>query len=354
MDKVEYKPLILPRLLWDKKNVSSTYAEVVAQPLEPGFGITIGNALRRVLLAAVEGSAVTSVIIKGVNNEFSALSGVVEDVMHIVLNIKQIVIANTTGKAGKMHLLVKGSEKDTVTVGDIVADNHLELINKDFVIAHLAQNGELDITFFVESGRSYQPARWPIGTALQADKRIYVDAMFSPVIKVYFEVEKTRVGKDIDYDKLIMHIHTNGTKSPIEVLNYAVSVLRTQLEHFLIDDEIPFNEISHVQPVKAEVGVERGQQVLQGVPIEQLLKPIEELELTARSHNCLENHGVKRILDLVNMSEDEVLNIKNFGRKSLTEVKEAMKTLKLTFGMGVKEEDVVLALKQKGAAETEK
>ncbi len=353
MDKVEYKPLILPRLLWDKKSVSDTYAEIVAQPLEPGFGITLGNALRRVLLAAVEGSAVTSVIIKGVNNEFSALSGVVEDMMHILLNIKQIVIANTNGTPGKMHVSVKGSTKDTVTVGDIVADKHLELINKDFVIAHLAPNGELDITFFVESGRSYQPARWPIGTALQADKRIHVDAMFSPVVKVYFDVEKTRVGKDIDYDKLIMRIYTNGTKSPIVALNYAVSVLRTQLEHFLIDAEIPFNEISHVPSVKAEAATERGQQVLQGIPVEQLLKPIEDLELTARSHNCLENHGVKRILDLVNMSEDEVLNIKNFGRKSLTEVKEALKPLKLHFGMGIKENDVVLALKQKGAAETE-
>ena len=354
MDKVEYKPLILPRLVWDKKKVTELYAEVVAQPLEPGFGITIGNALRRILLAAVEGSAVTSVIIKGVNNEFSSLPGIIEDMMQIALNIKQIVIRNATGKPGKMHLQIDGKKKDTAVVGDIIADKHLELLNKDFVLAHLAPNGELDITFFVESGRSYLPAQWPIGTTLQADKRIYLDAMFSPVVKVYFDVEKTRVGKDIDYDKLVLHVYTNGTKTPIEVLNYAVSVLRTQLEHFLITAEIPFNEISHVTPVKTELAAEKGQHVLQGVPVEQLLKSIDELELTARSHNCLENHGVKRILDLVNMSEEEVLNIKNFGRKSLTEVKDALKGLNLTFGMGIKEDDVIFALKQKGVTEAEK
>jgi len=350
MDKVEYKPLILPRLQWDKKKASTTYVEVVAQPLEPGFGITIGNALRRILLAAVEGSAVTSVIIKHVNNEFSALPGVIEDVMQLALNIKQIAIRNATGKAGKMHLQVHGDKKSVVTVGDIVADKHLELVNKDFVLANLADNGELDITFFVESGRSYQPAQWPIGSALQEDKRIYLDAMFSPVVKVYFDVEKTRVGKDIDYDKLTLQIYTNGTKTAIDTLNYAVSVLRTQLEHFLISEEVPFNEISHVPTPKLEPGVEKGQRILQGIPVELLLKAIDELELTARSYNCLENHGVKRILDLVNMSEDEVLNIKNFGRKSLNEVKEALKTLKLSLGMGIKEEDVILALKQKGAA----
>jgi DNA-directed RNA polymerase subunit alpha len=350
MDKVEYKPLILPRLLWDKKKISDTFVEVVAQPLEPGFGITIGNALRRVLLAAVEGSAVTSVIIKGVNNEFSALPGVIEDIMHIILNIKQIAIANTTGKPGKMQLQVSGAQKSVVTVGDIVADKHLQLVNKDFVLAHLADNGELDITFFVESGRSYQPAKWPVGTALQDDKRIYLDAMFSPVVKVYFDVEKTRVGKDIDYDKLTMHIYTNGTQTPIDVLNYAVSVLRTQLEHFLISAEIPFNEISHVPAQKNESAADKGARILQGVPVELLLKSIDELELTARSFNCLDNHGVKRILDLVNMSKEEVLNIKNFGQKSLSEVEEALANLHLTLGMGIKEEDVILALKQKGAA----
>ncbi len=354
MSKMEYQSLTLPRLRWEKKNVNDMYGELVAQPLELGFGITLGNALRRVLLAAVEGSAVTSVVINGVNNEFSSLPGVIEDVMQILLNIKQIVIRNTTGKSGEMHLKISGKEKDKITVGDIVPDANLELVNKDHVLAHLAEDGELDIRFFVESGRGYKAAKWPVGTSLQADKRIYLDAMFSPVSKVYFDVEKTRVGKDIDYDKLILYIFTNGAQRPSDVLNYAVSVLRTQLEHFLIASEIPFNEISEVLPTKEEVVSEKEESILKDVPVELLLKSIDELELTARSHNCLENQGIKRILDLVNLSEDEGLKIKNFGRKSLNEVKEAMQGLGLSFGMNIKEEDVIKALKQRGALEAEK
>ena len=354
MSKMEYKPLTLPRLKWETKTLSNTYGEIVAQPLEPGFGITLGNALRRVLLAAVEGSAVTSVIIKGVNNEFSSLPGVIEDVMQILLNIKQVVILNKTGTSGKMHLLVSGKDKDKITVGDIVCDEHLELINKNHVLAHLAKDGELDITFFVDSGRGYSPAKWPVGSALQDDDRIYLDAMFSPVVKVFFDVEKTRVGKDIDYDKLTIRIFTNGAQLPTDALNYAVSVLRTQLEHFLLVPEIPFNEISELPEAKEEVIIEKEEAILNGIPVEILLKSIDELELTARSHNCLESHGIKRILDLVNLTEDEGLKIKNFGRKSLDEVKESMKALGLSFGMNIKEDDVAKALKQRSASEVEK
>jgi len=354
MIKMEYQSLTLPRLRWDKKTLNDKYGELVAQPLEPGFGITLGNALRRVLLAAVEGSAVTSVVVKGVNNEFATLPGVIEDVMQILLNIKQIVLRNKTGKSGKMRLKLSGKTSEKATVADIVADSHLELVNKDHVLANLSKDGDLDITFFVDSGRGYQSAKWPIGTSLQSDKRIYLDAMFSPVAKVYFEVEKTRVGKDIDYDKLTLHIYTNGAKMPMDVLNYSVSILRTQLEHFLDASEIPFNEISEVLPTKEEVSTDKEELVLKGVPVELLLKSIDELELTARSHNCLENHGIKRILDLVNLSEDAGLKIKNFGRKSLNEVKDAMKGLGLSFGMNIKEEDVIKALKQKGATEVEK
>jgi DNA-directed RNA polymerase subunit alpha len=275
-------------------------------------------------------------------------------VMQILLNIKQVVIRNKTGQPGKMELKVSGKDHEKVTVGDIVCDEHLELVNKDHVLAHLAKDGNLEITFFVESRRGYCPAKWPIGTALQEDNRIYLDAMFSPVTKVFFEVEKTRVGKDIDYDKLIVRIFTNGAQKPTDVLNYAVSVLRTQLEHFLLASEVPFNEISELPAAKEEVVVEEEETILKGVPVEILLKSIDELELTARSHNCLESHGIKRILDLVNLTEDEGLKIKNFGRKSLDEVKDSMKALGLSFGMDIKEEDVIKALKQRGALEVEK
>lgn len=346
MSKKKYQPLTIPRLAWNKGTLSNSFGELVAQPLEPGFGITLGNALRRVLLGGVEGSAVTAVIIKGVNNEFSTLEGVIEDTMQVVLNIKEIVVRNTTGEAGKMFLHAKG--EGIARASDIVADEHLEIVNGDHIIAHISQNGALDIELFVESGRGYQLAKWPIGQTIQEDSRIYLDAMFSPVKKVTFEVEKTRVGREIDYDKLILAVTTDGSETPVDVLNYAVSVLRTQLEHFLLYTEIPFNEISVVPQEEVEEQQPQIQESqLKDIPIELLLKPIDELELSVRAHNCLINAGIKRIIDLVNLSEDEGLKIKNFGRKSLNEVKEAMKSFGLHFGMNIKESDIKKLLEHK-------
>ena len=347
MDKKEYKPLTIPALTWNKKTLSENYGELIAQPLEPGFGMTLGNALRRTLLASVEGSAVTSVVIKGVNNEFSSLPGVVEDAMQVALNIKEIVIRNKTGLPGKMSLKLEG--ESVAKVSDIEADEHLELVNLDHVIAHLSDGGSLEIDFFVESGRGYQPAQWPLGKALQEDGRIYLDSMFSSIKKINFEVEKTRVGKEIDYDKLSLQIYTNGAENPVDVVHYATSVLRTQLEHFLISSEIPFNLISE-PPVqeKDEPPAEPEVLSLRGIPVDLLLKPIDELELSVRAHNCLVNANIKRVTDLVNLTEDDSLKIKNFGRKSLNEVKDSMKTFGLSLGMDISEEDLqkVLARKQ--------
>lgn len=348
MQKKEYQPLTLPKLSWNKDTLTKEFGELVAQPLEPGFGITLGNALRRIILGGVEGSAVTAVIIKGVNNEFSSVSGVIEDTMQIVLNIKEIVVANATGKPGKMRLTVSGEA--TARVADIQADEHLKLINTDHVIAHVAAGGLLDIEFFVESGRGYQPAQWPLGQALQEDNKIYLDAMFSPVRKVTYDVEKTRVGRDIDYDKLMLSVHTNGTETPADILYYAVSVLRTQLEHFLVAPEISFNEISALPAEeKLEKVTEDNESGLRGIPVDLLLKPIDVLEFSVRAHNCLINAGIKRIIDLANLSEDDVLKIKNFGRKSFDEVKEGMKSAGLAFGMGISEADVKKMMQSKEA-----
>lgn len=343
MSKKEYKALTIPRLTWNKQTLSERYGELVAQPLEPGYGLTLGNALRRVLLAAVEGSAVTSVIIKNINNEFSAIPGVIEDAMQVLLNLKGIVVRNKEGIPGKMHLRVTGEA--IASVADIVADAHLELVNPEHVIAHVAPDGELDIEFFVESGRGYQPAQWS-EQAYQEDGRIYIDAMFSPLRKVMFDVEKTRVGKDIDYDKMTLKIYTDGSENPAEVLHYAVSVLRTQLEHFLISAEIPFNEISAMPEEEVtQEPIQLDSMGLKGVSVELLLKPIEELELSVRAHNCLINAGIKRVIDLVNASEDDILKIKNFGRKSLNEVKDSMKAFGLSFNMNINEEDIKRVLK---------
>lgn len=348
MSKSVYKPLTLPTLGWDKKTMSSTFGKLVAQPLESGFGVTLGNALRRSLLGAIEGSAVTSVIIKGINNEFSSIPGVVEDVMQLILNIKQIVVKNKENMPGTMKLSISGSQAETVTVANIVCDEHLELINKDFVLAHLAKDGQLDIEFFVESGRGYQLAQWPVATALTSDGRIHLDAMFSPVRNVSIYVEKTRVGKDIDYDKLTVEITTSGAETPVDVLNYAVSVLRTQLENFLVDTEIPFNDISaQTEEVSVSAPEEIEDTSLQNIAVESLFKSIDELELSARAHNCLANANITRVLDLVNLSEDDSLRIKNFGKKSLDEVKEVLRSMDLRFGMHIKEETALKALKRK-------
>jgi DNA-directed RNA polymerase subunit alpha len=339
MDKREYKPLIIPRVEWDKKTISSTFGELVAQPLEPGLGTTFGSAIRRVLLGAIEGAAVTSIRITGVNNEFSVIPGVVEDAMQLILNIKQIVVRNKTGSPGTMRLQFSG--EGVVRVSDIQADEHLELINKDHELAHIAPDGVLEIEFFVEMGRGYQQAQWPMDKPYQENDRIYLDAMFAPVANVIFDVQKTRVGKDIDYDKLILQITTNGSELPTNVYNYAVSVLRTQLEHFLVSAEIPFNAISVEKKEDAVVSHRVVDEIgLSPVVLKLLLKPIEELELSVRAHNCLIQEGIKRVIDLVNKPEDEALKIKNFGRKSLNEVTETLNNLGLSFGMNLDEKEV--------------
>lgn len=331
---------------WEKALSSDIYGELVVQPLEPGYGITLGNALRRVMLSSVEGSAVTSVIIKGVNNEFATLRGVKEDVLQIVLNIKGIIIKNNTGVAGKMRLHLTG--EGVACVKDIKADEHLELVNGEHVLAHIARDGELDIEFFVESGRGYAPAQWPRATKLQDDGRIYVDALFSPVTRVEYHVEKTRVGQEIDYDKLILRVYTNGAVHPTDVVNYGTSVLRNQLEHFLLATEIQFNQISQETESASEqvvAGDHRGP--TEGLPVDLFLRPIDELEFSVRAHNCLIGAGIKRVIDLVNLTDDEVLKIKNFGRKSLREVKEILQAFGLRLGMNVKELDLKKAIKEK-------
>ncbi len=341
-----YKPLTLPKLNWNKKLSTDTFGELVVEPLEPGYGLTLGNALRRAVLSSIEGSAVTSVFIKGVNNEFATIKGVIEDVLNVLLNVKNIVIKNKTGAPGKMYLSIKG--EGVAKVADIKADDHLELINKEHIIAHLAVDGDLDIEFFVEAGRGYQPAAWPQGEPLQKDGRIYLDAMFSPIKRVEYHIEKTRVGKEIGFDKLFFNIQTNGAIAPQDVIHYATSVLRTQLEHFLLATEIPFNEISRQED--EEESKENGVDVegpTKGLPVDLFLKPIEELEFSVRAHNCLIGAGIKRVIDLVNLTEDDTLKIKNFGRKSLREVKEILGAFGLHLGMNVKELDLKKVLKEK-------
>jgi DNA-directed RNA polymerase subunit alpha len=357
MQKREYQPLTIPQVYWDKDSLTQTHGQLVVEPLEPGFGQTFGNALRRVLLGAVEGSAVTAVIIEGVNNEFSVVPGVIEDTVQVVLNIKGIIVKNTTGLPGTMKLRVEGER--VATVADIQSDEHLELLNPEHVIAHVSHNGVLDITFFVDSGRGYRPAAWPAGKPLQDDNKMYLDAMFSPVRQVAFDVAKTRVGTSIDYDKLMVDVVTDGTQSPTDVVHYAVSVIRNQFEHFLHATEIPFNALSQAQMiVRARVGDHVAPQhnapvespEYKGVPVDLFFKSVMALDFPVRANNCLAAAGIKRVIDLVNKTEDEVLAIKNFGRKSLEEVKEIMQTLGLTFGMQIDEDELRALLQEETAS----
>lgn len=352
MEKQKYQPLITPNRLWEKVDNTETIGRLIVQPLEPGAGVTLGNALRRVLLSSIEGCAVTSVVIQGVNNEFSTLKGVVEDLLQVVLNIKGIIIKNLTGEPGTMR--VKAQGLGVVKVSDIITDEHLELVNKDHVIATLSQDGFFEAEFFVHNGRGYLPAQWAGVVALQPDGKIYVDAMFSPVQRVEFHVEKTRMGDNIDYDKLTITVKTNGTISPSDAVNYATSVLRHQLENFLLDDNIVFGTVPVEGPESIQV-ISSGSSGFIGeekrilstsLHVELFLKPIEELEFSVRAHNCLAGAGVRRVIDLVNLSEDEVLKIKNFGRKSLREVKEILSAFHLKFDMNIKELDLKKALKE--------
>jgi DNA-directed RNA polymerase subunit alpha len=341
----KYKALTVPNLSWTKGSLSDTYGELIVGPLEPGFGVTLGNALRRVALSSVEGCAVTAVKIAGVNNEFSVVPGIIEDTLNVILNVKSLIIKNSTGEPGKMYMNVSG--KPVATAEDIEVDDHLEILNKDVEIAHLAEDGKLEIEFFVQMGRGYVPAQWDPSDKLNEEGKIFVDAAFSPVKRIEYRVEKTRVGKSIDYDKLIFRVTTNGTVTPQEVITYSSSVLRSQLEHFLMEEEIMFNDLPDTKRFVPERRVGSDDGPLKGLPVELFLKPIDELEFSVRAHNCLVGAGIRRVIDLVNLTEEDILRIKNFGRKSLREVREILDAFGLSFGMNIRELDLKRALKKR-------
>jgi DNA-directed RNA polymerase subunit alpha len=244
-------------------------------------------------------------------------------------------------------MTISVKKESVVRASDIKTDEHLEIINKDHILAHIASDGEFEAEFFVEMGRGYCQAQWPAGEPLTKDGVIFLDASFSPVTRVEYKTEKTRVGQAIDYDKLILRIQTNGAVAPQDIVYYATSVLRTQFEHFLSAPEIPFNEISKLEVESEESKKDKElQSATKGLPVELFLKPIDELEFSVRAHNCLVSHGIKRVIDLINLSDEEILKIKNFGRKSLREVKEILKAFGLNLGMNIKELDLKRMLKE--------
>ena len=295
--------LLTPRII-DVQNISPLHAKVVMEPFERGYGHTLGNALRRILLSSMTGYAPTEVKIAGVVHEYSAIDGVQEDVVDILLNIKGIVL--------KLHnnsetiLFLKKSGKGVVTAGDIEISHDVEIMNPDHIIAHLTTGGKIDIQLKVEKGRGYVPAT--IRRSKDSDKiigTILLDASFSPIRRVSYTVESARVEQRTDLDKLIMDLETNGVVEPEEAIRYAARVMVQQLSVFADLESTP---IAKEQP-----------QIPQIDPI--LLRPVDDLELTVRSANCLKVENIYYIGDLIQRTEAELLRTPNLGRKSLNEIK---------------------------------
>ncbi len=307
--------LLKPRII-DVQTLSPVHARVVMEPFERGYGHTLGNALRRILLSSMPGSAPTEVSIEGVLHEYSTLDGVREDVVDLMLNLKGVVLKMHNRSEAILTLSKQG--EGIVTAGDIEAGHDIEIINPDHVIAHVAPGGKLDMQIKVESGRGYIPANTrPVGSETKSIGRIMIDASFSPVRRVAYTVESARVEQRTDLDKLIMDIETNGAIEPEEAIRYAARVLMEQLSVFADLEGTP---IAIEAPRPSQVD-----------PI--LLRPVDDLELTVRSANCLKAENIYYIGDLIQRTETELLKTPNLGRKSLNEIKEVLASRGLTLGM---------------------
>ena len=318
---IRWKTFEMPkRLEVDQASLTPTFGKFVADPFERGYGTTIGSALRRVLISSIEGAAVTSIKINGVLHEFSAIDGVVEDVPQIVLNVKKLVLKYHGKQPKKVIIDVK--KKGAVTAKDIQADETVEIINPDLHIATLTKDIRFYLEMEVSRGRGYLPAErnkqegMPIGA-------IPVDSIFSPVVKVNFAVEETRVGQITDFDRLIVEITTNGAMSPEEALLYASNILQRHLDIFVNYGELPVEEEEEEEEDKEF--------------LELINKPITELELSVRSANCLEAANIKTIGDLVQKTEAQMLKYKNFGKKSLSEIQNILTGMNIHLGMNVQE-----------------
>jgi DNA-directed RNA polymerase subunit alpha len=306
-------------------------AVFVAEPLERGFGMTLGNSLRRVLLSSLQGAAVTSIKIDGVLHEFSSLAGVREDVTDIVLNVKQIALKMEGEGPRRLQLSATGPAE--VTAGMIQTSGDIEVTNPDLVICHLDEGATLNAELTVDIGKGYvpaaanRPADAPIGL-------IPVDALYSPVRQVAYKVENTRVGQELDYDKLTLTIETDGTVAPEDALGYSARILQDQLQLFVHFDE---GQVRTAAPspmigmptTAAETPADTNQLN------RYLLKKVDELELSVRSANCLKNDNIIYIGDLVQKTEAEMLRTPNFGRKSLNEIKEVLASMGLRLGMDI-------------------
>ncbi|MCU0650829.1 MAG: DNA-directed RNA polymerase subunit alpha [Candidatus Omnitrophica bacterium] len=319
---VKWRDFQLPKKLeCDESSYSNTYGKFYAAPFERGYGVTIGNGLRRVLLSSIEGAAVTSVKFTGAQHEFTNIPGVLEDVTEIILNIKNLILRSHS-KMPKT-ITIKKSTKGPVTGKDIETDETIEVINPNLHICTLTKDVKFLLEMEVARGRGYVPQELnkkeehTIGN-------IPIDSIFSPVKRVNFAVENTRVGQRTDYDKLVLEITTNGAISPKDALLYASNILARHLDIFVNFGQLPEEETEEPEMTQEEAAL-----------YEKLRLPISELELSVRSSNCLREANIKTIADLVKRGEDEMLGFKNFGKKSLSEIKQLLGGMGLTLGMQI-------------------
>ena len=313
-----WRDLIKPRgLVVDQDSLTPTYGKFVAEPLERGFGITLGNSLRRVLLSSLQGAAITSVKIEGVEHEFMTIPEVAEDVTDVILNLKEVLLQIHTNEVKTIRIEADGPRE--IKAGDIIADGQVEVLNPNHHVLTISEGGRVRMEMAARRGRGYVPAERnkiagaPIGV-------IPIDALFSPVRKVNYQVTNARVGQVTDYDRLSLEVWTDGSVAPVDAVAFAAKIIKEQLSIFINFDEVE-------EPVAEAVPVEETKLN------ENLFRSVDELELSVRSANCLQNANIKTIGDLVQKTEAEMLKTKNFGRKSLKEIKEILSEMGLSLGM---------------------
>jgi DNA-directed RNA polymerase subunit alpha len=313
-----WRDLIKPRgLVVDQESLSNTYGKFIAEPLERGFGITLGNSLRRVLLSSLQGAAITSVKIEGVEHEFMTIPEVAEDVTDIILNLKEVLLQIHTNEVKTLRIEADGPRE--IKAGDIIADGQVEVLNPGHHLFTISEGGRVRMELTARRGRGYVPAEKnkvagaPIGT-------VPIDALFSPIRKVNYQVTNARVGQQTDFDRLSLEVWSDGSVAPNDAVAYAAKIVKEQLSIFINFDEAeePAEEVKPVEEQKLN---------------ENLFRSVDELELSVRSANCLQNANIKTIGDLVLKTEAEMLKTKNFGRKSLKEIKEILAEMGLSLGM---------------------
>ena len=327
--RVTWRGFELPeRVERDTMVSNNKYGRFFIEPFERGFGTTIGNSLRRILLSSLEGSAVNSIKIGGVDHEFTSIKGVLEDVTNVVLNVKSLVL-RLRGE-GPKTMKVSANKAGVITAADIVADPAIEVIDKDVVLATLTQNVKFEMEMVVENGRGYVPASERILATDRFDQeigRIQLDAVYSPVTRVRYMTEDTRVGQRTNYDKLILEIWTNGTITPEMALVEAAKILRKHIN--------PFTQYSELgeETIAEEIKEETEEEAFDEQLAQKLDSPVQEMELSVRAANCLESEKIETVAQLAKMTEAELLKIRSFGKTSLREIKRKLADMGLSLGM---------------------